>query len=505
MSDLASSAPAARRPGAVALLVAVLVVAAVAAVGLAWDARGPAPDRTSDLNVAAVGGFGLGNEPADPEGVAAEGSANEPDQPGVADDDPAGEPEPAEETIIEGPGIVHGPLVGAVTDTSVRIWVRGSGLEPVRLIVAPPVVFASEWVTPTAAADFTYVFDVVGLEHDTEYAYRVVSQSGASRPGRFRTTPAAGRPAAWRLAFGSCTELDDQPIFDAVAAADPALFLFLGDNHYGNAATLDAQRAAYHHHRAIANRAHFLARTPVLAVWDDHDFLGNDTDGRTPGRDVALQAFGENWANPSAGTPDAAGVFFRHRWADVDLFMLDGRYHRGTDGSLLGEEQRTWLLDGLRESAATFKFVALGSRWTLNDRTDSFAQYAEEREEIFSAIERDAIEGVVLLSGDSHAAEFRAIPRGDDGYDLPEIVSSTLASHPQPCNRTQDVERDLVRCFDTVHHFVTVDTDTTLPDPTLAATIHDLDGAVSTWTIRRSQLRNDIDAPPLTESVLDHR
>jgi alkaline phosphatase D len=42
-------------------------------------------------------------------------------------------------------------------------------------------------------------------------------------------------PALTRIAFGSCAEQHKpQPIWAAVQAADPELFLFLGDNVYGD-------------------------------------------------------------------------------------------------------------------------------------------------------------------------------------------------------------------------------------------------------------------------------
>ena len=63
-------------------------------------------------------------------------------------------------------------------------------------------------------------------------------------PGRrYRRTPA--RPLR-RIAFGSCASQDrPQPIWDAVAATRPELFLMLGDNIYADTQDMDVMRAKY--------------------------------------------------------------------------------------------------------------------------------------------------------------------------------------------------------------------------------------------------------------------
>ena len=76
--------------------------------------------------------------------------------------------------------------------------------------------------------------------------------------------------------------------------------------------------------------------TSVIATWDDHDFVGNNTLGvDEPGRDVALRGFGEYWANPSVGAPGVPGVFTRATLGDIDWFLVDDRYHRGEVESMI--------------------------------------------------------------------------------------------------------------------------------------------------------------------------
>ncbi len=388
--------------------------------------------------------------------------------------------------------ITHGPMVGAVADDSVRLHLRTDATRRVAVWAGPAdggVAGArvAAWVYPSPRRDFTAEPVLSDLEPDTEYVYWFEVEG---RPiGSFHevtTAPPPGAPGQMDLAFGSCTRTDDEPIFAAVAEKDPDLFLFLGDNHYANSDDLGALRWYYRWGLEIPERAALAARTSTLATWDDHDFTGNNTDGTEPGRDTALRAFDEYWANPSAGTEGTPGVFFAHAWGDVDLFLVDDRYHRGLDDSMLGPGQLQWLKDALDASTATFKLVACGSQWTAEGSSDSWATFLPERDELFDFIRDRRIDGVVLLSGDVHRTELRLIDRTAAGsYSLPELVSSPLANSNSGC-RTGD---ELLGCWNSGNYFITVSTDTTAPDPVIEARVFDEVGVeLESWTLLLSEL-----------------
>ncbi|MGH8205096.1 MAG: alkaline phosphatase D family protein, partial [Steroidobacteraceae bacterium] len=143
------------------------------------------------------------------------------------------------------------------------------------------------------------------------------------------------------------------------------------------------------------------------------------------------------WANPSFGLADCPGVFFRHPFGGVDFFMLDGRYYRapnqdpdGPAKTLLGQRQGEWLREALRASRAPFKVLACGSGWSSEDgpQGDTWAAFLTERNALFDFIRDERIEGVLLLSGDTHFGEVNGIPWSErGGYDLYDFVSSPLA------------------------------------------------------------------------------
>ena len=360
------------------------------------------------------------------------------------------------------------------------------------------------WAVPTPDTDFTADLAVDGLAADTTYYWRVEVEGRADGPdGTVRMPPAPGTPTSLRFSFGSCSRTLAQPIFDRILARDPDLFLFIGDNHYANSRRLAALRWHYRRFARVPERARLLATVPTLATWDDHDFVENNSNGECLGRETALQAFDEAWANPYLGLDEAPGAYFATSWGDVDLFVVDCRMYRpdvGDSGNRcdpdpdapdlaradgpLGPVQEAWLFDQLRASDATFKLVACGSRMSPEGSTDSWRSVPEALDRVVSLVERDGVDGLVFLAGDIHRSLFATVP--SSRYAIPELVSSPLATAPGSCSDTT-----LTRaCFGGTESWVEVDIDTTLDDPTLTARILDIDGRErATWTIAASSLR----------------
>ena len=387
--------------------------------------------------------------------------------------------------------LTHGPVVGATTSESATIWLRTDATRQVKLRVArstdalleaDPVAYRY----PSAATDFTEHIEVFGLSPGTTWHYDLELQGVRYGPWSLTTPPPDTGPTRLRLAFGSCAKTDEQPIFAQVAALDPDVFLFIGDNHYANSSDLGALRQHYRHARSRPLRSDLLGRRTILATWDDHDYTGNNTDGTAAGKDVALRVFQEYQANGTYGTAATPGVFSAHRWGDVALFLLDDRYWRGLDDSILGDAQEAWLLDALEASDATFKLLASGSQWTSDGSSDSWAAFPTARERFLRGLVERQVEGVVLLSGDVHRSELRLLPGVDGGYPLPELTSSPLANSNSGCS----ADAELRACYDDGTSFIVVDIDTSVADPGLQARMIDDSGAeLAAWTLLRSDLQ----------------
>jgi alkaline phosphatase D len=344
------------------------------------------------------------------------------------------------------PRLMEGPMIGATTADSITFWGRASGEFDVQVEYSADPLFRDTTMSAplraTAASDYTVRIVVGGLAPATRYSYRLHVDGLADRyrltPFTTRTAPAGAAP--FRLAFGSCArhQLDaEQPVFRSIVAAEPDAFFWLGDNIYADSASTWVFAEDYRRQRAIASSLPLLRSVPQLAIWDDHDFGLNNSDSGNPAREASLAAFRNYWANPSYGLPDCPGVFFKYAFGGVDFFMLDGRYYRtpnkepdGPAKTLLGARQGEWLREALAASRAPFKVLACGSGWSSEDGPagDTWAAFRRERDALFDYIRDRRIEGVFLISGDTHFGEVNCIPWSErGGYDLYDFVSSPLA------------------------------------------------------------------------------
>jgi alkaline phosphatase D len=238
-------------------------------------------------------------------------------------------------------------------------------------------------------------------------------------------------------------------VFDGIAAMEPDLFLWLGDNIYADSDSETAVSALYSRQRNVASLVPFQRSVSQLATWDDHDFGYNDSDRHNPVKATMLRLFNCWWANPAAGTADTAGIFFRHSFGPVDIFMLDGRYYRDPSEppdrpgkTMLGAAQKVWLKRELKASRAPFKILASGTGWSMAERGgDSWAAYVHERDEIFDFIRDNEINGCFGISGDVHQGEANCVPWSEHGgYDFYDLASSGLAQYLKPRFINQDPE-----------------------------------------------------------------
>ncbi len=373
-----------------------------------------------------------------------------------------------------------GPLLGHTTANEARIWIKASAsatsgiiigesarLQHGRLVRGPQL---------TAATDYMGVIHVTGLQPATRYYYKVVIGGApeADPLSSFTTAPLKGTPGRLRFATTSCIDTPEAsvPSWAALARVPVDLLLQLGDNAYvGSTDPAEHRRNFYGHRKVPAYRA--LARgTPTLAIWDDWDYAGNNSDGTEPGKERSLRVFKELWPNPSFGQADDPGIYFKFSWGDVDFFMLDGRYHRSPndledDGrkSMLGSVQLAWLKRELVASRATIKFLVSGGQWESRGKIfDSWTGYMRERNDLFDHIEAHKIEGVVLLSGDRHVTA---------GYQVRgrfiEITSSPFAAenHTPPYNPDE-----MFMLHDIGNFFVVLDVNTAAAEPSLQIEVH---------------------------------
>ncbi|MDP6635773.1 MAG: alkaline phosphatase D family protein [Phycisphaerae bacterium] len=396
-----------------------------------------------------------------------------------------------------------GPMLGCVTDTCAKFWVRTPVEASIQVIVKIPgdsvPGVKSKVVKTTKACDLTGIAEVSGLKPNSEYEYDVIvdgkSVIGAKRPV-FRTYPSKGEKAKFSVGFGGGARYNPkyEHIWDTIASFKPIAFLFLGDNIYSDVPEeRNTQRLYYYRRQLRPEFRRMTGSAAIYSIWDDHDFGDNDCEGgpetfKPAWKLPVWKVFKENWINPYyGGGPKQPGCWYDFAIGDVDFFMTDGRYYRSwKDGTMLGPVQKKWLLNKLKASKATFKVIASGTLWTETaDKggKDSWWGVKEEREEILSLIDKEKIGGVILISADRHRTDVYQIKR-PNGYTLYEFETSKLTN-----NHTHRTKKQALFSYNKGHFFGMLNFDMTKDDPEMTFACITIDKkTVYTLTLKRSQL-----------------
>ena len=333
--------------------------------------------------------------------------------------------------VVANAQIIQGPILGDITDTSLKMWVRTSEPQQVHVVLKDTYLLFN--TTTKTEFDFTATIQLTGLEPDTTYQYYVNEQHKDA--WYFKTRPANDTTA--KIAFGSCANEKEgsSKVWNRMNESNIDALVLLGDTPYIDTTDLAVQRRRYKEFAAVPAFAKLVAHTPVYSTWDDHDFGRNDTDGNLEGKENSRQAFSEYRPNPSVGENDE-GIYTKFIVGPVEVFLLDTRWFARTEISkngiptLLGKQQWEWLEKSLKDSTAPFKILACGMIFngaTRPGKTDHWGDYPAEYFRLLSILKRNAIRGVSLVSGDIHWSRvIKHDTKSKIGYDLVEFITSPI-------------------------------------------------------------------------------
>jgi alkaline phosphatase D len=266
-----------------------------------------------------------------------------------------------------------------------------------------------------------------------------------------------------RIAFGSCAKhWQAQPIWQSVIAADPDLFLFLGDAIYADTDGRTAWPVMPGQLKGEWNRLadkpeiqELMASVPVMATWDNHDYGTHSGGAEFPlkrvSRDIFLDFFDEP---PGSARRLREGVYdakiFGPKGRRVQIILLDTRYFKGTairderpkdekqalnivgkyapnndpEVTLLGEAQWAWLGEQLKQPAE-LRLIASSTQIIADEKgMDEWGNYPLERQRLINLLRDTKVNGVILLSGNVHFGEVSGLEVLD--YPLLEVTSSGL-------------------------------------------------------------------------------
>jgi alkaline phosphatase D len=313
-----------------------------------------------------------------------------------------------------------------------------------------------------------------------------------------------------RIAFGSCSHQDrPQPILELIVGHEPDLFVYLGDNIYGDSRVLDTLAAKYDRLRAVPGFQRLRANTTVLATWDDHDYGENDAGRHYPLKAESQELFLDFWGEP-AGTERRAtpGIYAAYLFEEggkrLQLILLDTRTFRddllrndrvpphkndyrpnpSPDSTLLGEAQWKWL-EAQLSRAADVRIVASSIQFGHEyNGWESWTNMPHERERFLELVRRTGASGVLFISGDVHWGEISRLER-DGLYPLYDVTSSGLTetwpSVEPNRNRIGEVVRE--------NNFGLIDIHWDAVDPVIRLQLIDVDGSLRNLvTLRLSEI-----------------
>ncbi len=332
--------------------------------------------------------------------------------------------------------------------------------------------------------------------------------------GLFRTAPAHSKNRGVTMVVGG--DLGGQGfcrvpgsgyrVFKAMASMKPDVFLANGDLIYADGTCppeapdgdpnivgefpgvadpalswtdSDAMREIFYAHwrynrSDTAHRA-LLASTPMIAQWDDHEVINDfgaawsfwhtgdvSRAGYPDLVDAGRKAFFD-WNPVRRDEAHPNRMYRSFRWGrHLEIFVVDARAHRdpnylpdGEGRTLLGKDQREWLIEGIKSSKATWKIISsdvpisipTGSNawrhgrdgWANGDgddppegETDRSAETGFESElaQILAALDEADVTGLAFVTTDVHFAqsiEYKHDADGDgDLLEFYEFISGPL-------------------------------------------------------------------------------
>ena len=342
----------------------------------------------------------------------------------------------AHEEVIA--SISHGPMLGDIRSDGAAIWFRTKMPARIELILENEITSVEKitYIKTHAENDNAHTIRVKDLSENTPYNFEL--RYGAdSVKGRFRTLTSGTLIKETNISFGSCyhqSVLNDEKglVFRKILEQDPDVVIFAGDLPYSKAGRLDELRENHKLFRENNNFTALISNVPIYAIYDDHDFGEDNSDGTNKYKIEALKAFNEYWPNPKS--EESEGIYTSFMINNAEVFLLDTRFfsRQSKDApTILGDKQFEWLCSNLKASIANYKILVSGvSLASTNDDGWNGKYYKGKKEKLLSCIYENEISGVMMISGDSHRAEINRYRLGGWNSDnfLYDFTSSPLKS-----------------------------------------------------------------------------
>ncbi len=306
--------------------------------------------------------------------------------------------------------IIAGPIVGAVTENSVKIIFMSDMPIKANLYFISEENDTSMLEYYTNRLDKFYLNNVdvsnVGLKSNKKYTFLIqINNNNSIYKGSFKTYPSSNETSRFSFTLGSCTEQHyNDSIFVEMQKHKPAFFLHLGDWLYTKnfnerkfyyTESLEHQKELYLKRYEMPNLKKLLQTTPIDFVFDDEDGVYDDfskssfTEQKMDGNKTIINEIPypdslrkmailglhtffptyneiENQAYHSfvCGNAEIFMLDTRStRSPNSEVFIPNGDYHTykvPSNHNILDTAQLNWLLSKLKNSKAQWKFIVSG-------------------------------------------------------------------------------------------------------------------------------------------------
>lgn len=251
------------------------------------------------------------------------------------------------------------------------------------------------------------------------------------------------------IAFGSCNKENlEQPMWQYIAGNNPDLWIWLGDNIYGDSENPNVLEEKYNRQKTNPSYQSFINQTPIIGIWDDHDYGQNDGDKTHPTKKESQQLlldFLDVAKDAKVRTQEGAYQSYTVGKGNqkVKIILLDARYFRdeliknpnqggqrylpNETGTILGEAQWQWFENELTDSDAQIHIIGCGIQMIPEQHNyEKWANFPNEHNRLFDLIEKTQPNQPILISGDRHLAEISKTILNKTNQPLYDITSSGL-------------------------------------------------------------------------------
>jgi len=262
-----------------------------------------------------------------------------------------------------------------------------------------------------------------------------------------------------KIAFGSCaSEAERQPVLDLVVKHKPDIFVYLGDNIYGDTRDMKVLQAKYDSLAAKPEFQRLKKNVKLLATWDDHDYGWNDSGKWYPfkkeSKELFLKFFDEP-ANSDRRKHDGiyTSYMFEGNGRKLQLVLLDNRTFRSDlrlyrgelsrnekyfypldyypheieDSTMLGDPQWKWLEEELKKPADV-RIIGSGSQFGISfNGYEAWANFPHEQKRMLALIKKTKASGVLFITGDVHYAEISKLETKGQ-YPIYDVTASGITS-----------------------------------------------------------------------------